>query len=71
MIQKGNSIPADKSGQFDNDAAVRMIGEIIGFLRNFITEILAKRIVSLVLIAVGVPNERAAVRKNVFRQQAL
>jgi hypothetical protein len=43
MIQKGNSIPADKSGQFDNDAAVRMIGKIIGFLRNFMAETLTKK----------------------------
>jgi hypothetical protein len=48
----------NKSEQFDNDVAVRMIGNIIGFLRNLMTETLAKRIVSLVLIVVGVPNER-------------
>jgi hypothetical protein len=35
-----------------------MIGEIISFLRNVMTETLAKRIVSLVLIVVGAPNER-------------
>jgi hypothetical protein len=58
MIQNGNNTPADKSGQCDHDVAARMIGKIISFLRNFMTETLAKRIVSLVLIAVGVPNER-------------
>jgi transposase len=35
-----------------------MIGEIISFLRNLMTETLAKRIVSIVLIVVGAPNER-------------
>jgi transposase len=58
MIQNGNSAPADKSGQFDQDVAVRMIGEIISFLQNIMTETLAKRIVSIVLIAVGASNER-------------
>jgi Sec-independent protein translocase protein TatA len=60
MIQNGNSTPADKSGQFDHDAAVRMIGKIISFLRNLTTETLAKRIVSIVLIVVGVSNDRVA-----------
>jgi transposase len=58
MMQNGNSTPADKSGQFDRDAAVRMIGKIISFLRNLTTETLAKRIVSIVLIVVGVSNDR-------------
>jgi hypothetical protein len=58
MIQNGNSISADKSGQFDHDVAVRMIGKIIGFLRNVMTETLAKRIVSMALIVVGIPHER-------------
>jgi hypothetical protein len=34
MIQNGNSTPIDKNGQFDHDAAVRMIGKIISFLRT-------------------------------------
>jgi uncharacterized membrane protein len=58
MIENGNSISADKSGQLDHDIAVRMIGKIIGFLRNVMTETLAKRIVSIVLIVVGIPNGR-------------
>jgi formylmethanofuran dehydrogenase subunit B len=58
MIQNGNSIPADKSGQIDQDVAVRMIGKIIGFLQNIMTETLAKRIVSIVLIVAGVSNDR-------------
>jgi transposase len=60
MIQKKNSRPANKSGEFDRDVAARMIGEIIGFLRNLMTETLAKRIVSIVLIVVGVSNERVS-----------
>jgi transposase len=48
----------DKSGQFDHDVAARMMGKIIGFLRNVMTETLAKRIVSLILIVVGIPNDR-------------
>ena len=31
MIQNGNSIAADKSGQFDQDVAVRMIGKSMLF----------------------------------------
>jgi transposase len=58
MIQNGKSISTATSGQFDQDVAVRMIGKIIGFLRNVMTETLAKRIVSMVLIVVGIPNER-------------
>ncbi|MDR0628745.1 MAG: hypothetical protein LBG24_03725 [Treponema sp.] len=58
MKENGNSISADKSGQFDHDIAVRMIGKIIGFLRNVMTETLAKRIVSIVLIVVGIPHDR-------------
>jgi transposase len=58
MIQNGNNTSADKGGQFDHDVAVRMIGKIIGFLRNVMTETLAKRIVSMVLIVAGIPNER-------------
>jgi hypothetical protein len=58
MIQNGNSAPADKNGQFDHDAAVRNIGKIISFLRNLMTETLAKRPVGIVLIAVGVSNDR-------------
>jgi hypothetical protein len=58
MIQNGNSISADKSGQFDQDVAVRMIGKITGFLRNVMTETLAKRIVSIVSIVVGIPHDR-------------
>jgi transposase len=58
MIENGNSLPADKSGQFDYDAAVRMTGKIIGFLRSLMTETLAKRIVSIVLIVAGVSNGR-------------
>jgi hypothetical protein len=58
MIQNGNNTPADKSGQFNHDVAVRMIGKIISFLRNFMTETLAKRIVSIVLIVVGVSHDR-------------
>jgi hypothetical protein len=58
MIQNGNNTPADKSGQCDHDVASRMIWKIISFLRNVMTGTLAKRIVSLVLIVVGVPNER-------------
>lgn len=58
MIQNRKSTPADKNGQFDHDAAVRMIGKIISFLRNLMTETLAKRLVSIVLIAVGIPNGR-------------
>jgi transposase len=58
MIQNGNSISTATSGQFDQDVAVRMIGKIIGFLRNVMTETLAKRIVSMVLIVVGISNER-------------
>ena len=58
MKENGNSISADKSGQFDYDIAVRMIGKIIGFLRNVMTETLAKRIVSIVLIVVGIPHDR-------------
>jgi hypothetical protein len=38
MIQNGDSISADKSGQIVHDATVRMIGEIIGFLRNVMTK---------------------------------
>jgi transposase len=60
MIQKKNSRPANKSGEFDRDAAARMFGEIIGFLRNLMTETLAKRIVSIVLIVAGVSNERVS-----------
>jgi transposase len=51
-------MPADKSGQLDYDMAVRMTGKIISFLRNLMTETLAKRIVSIVLIAAGVSNDR-------------
>jgi transposase len=58
MIQNGNSTSADKGGQFDHDVAVRMIGKITGFLRNVMTETLAKRIVSMALIVAGIPNER-------------
>ena len=58
MRENGNSISADKSGQFDQDIAVRMIGKIIGFLRNVMTETPAKRIVGIVLIVVGVPHDR-------------
>jgi hypothetical protein len=58
MIQNGNNTLADKNGQFDYDVAARMIGKIISFLRNMMTETLAKRIVSLVRIVVGAPNER-------------
>lgn len=58
MIQNRKSTPADKNGQFDHDAAVRMIGKIISFLRNLMTETLAKRLVGIVLIAAGVPNGR-------------
>ena len=50
MIQNENSIAADKNGQFDQDVAVRMIGKIIGFLLNMMTETPAKRIVGIVLI---------------------
>jgi transposase len=60
MIQNGKSISADKSGQFDHDIAARMIGKIINFLRNVMTETLAKRIVGIILIAAGIPNDRAA-----------
>jgi transposase len=58
MTKNGNSTSADKNGQFDHDVAVRMIGKIIGFLRNVMTETLAKRIVSIVLIVAGIPNDR-------------
>jgi formylmethanofuran dehydrogenase subunit B len=58
MIQNGNSISADKSGQFDHDITARMIGKIISFLRNVMTETLAKRIVSIMLIVAGIPNDR-------------
>jgi Sec-independent protein translocase protein TatA len=58
MIPNGNSTPADKSGQCDHDVAARMIGKIISFLRNVMTETLVKRIVSIVLIVVGVSHDR-------------
>jgi hypothetical protein len=35
-----------------------MIGKIISFLGNLMTETLAKRLVSIVRIAAGVPNDR-------------
>jgi hypothetical protein len=60
MIQNGNSTSADTSGQGGHDVAVRIIGKIIGFLRNVMTEALAKRIVSMVFIAIGISNDRAA-----------
>jgi predicted secreted protein len=60
MIQNGKSISADKRGQFDHDIAARMIGKIISFLRNVMTETLAKRIVGIILIVVGIPNDRVA-----------
>jgi transposase len=60
MIQNGSSTSTDKSGQFDHDVALRMIGKIIAFLRNLMTETLAKRIVSMALIVVGIPNDRVA-----------
>ena len=36
--------------------AVMLIGKVIGFLKLFMCETLAKRVISMVLIAVGVPN---------------
>jgi hypothetical protein len=59
-MKGGDSISADKIGQFDYDVAVRMIGKIIGFLRNVMTEIQAERIVSIVFIVAGIPNDQVA-----------
>jgi hypothetical protein len=58
MIQNGNNTSVDKNGQFDHDVAVRMIGKIIIFLRNVMTETLVKRIAGTVFIVVGVCNDR-------------
>ena len=38
--------------------ASRIIGKILSFLKLFMCETLAKRLLSMVLIAVGVPNDR-------------
>jgi hypothetical protein len=58
MIQNGNSTPADKIELFDHDVAVRMIGKAIGFLQKLMTETLAKRIIGIVLIVVGISNDQ-------------
>ena len=53
MVRKNDSstvLKEDNSGQ--------IIAMIMGFLQLFISKTLAKRILSLILIAAGVPNKR-------------
>ena len=43
-----------------SDAALPIIGKVVVFLRLFVCETLAKRVVGIILIAVGISEERVA-----------
>ena len=49
-----------KVKNLDPSAAGQIIGRIIAFLRIFMVEMVARRVVCTVLLAVGIPDNRAA-----------
>ena len=43
-----------------SDAALQIISKVLIFLRLFVCETIAKRVVGMVLVAVGIPEDRVA-----------